>query len=137
MLADEEFEELLYQDSCQKQDEPAKSLNLYCTVVSKPLNVFCMIQRQGNWVPNELKPIHVEKKFFTCEQLIRRQKMLFYILTSHEENSITYNNPKCEKVTGFIWSYVKIDRRFMIRSSCSLFGGTTLILCSMSCFNQS
>ena len=29
---------------------------------------------QGNWVPYELKPRDVERRFFTCEQLIQRQQ---------------------------------------------------------------
>jgi len=33
-----------------------------------------MIQKQGNWVPYELKPRNVERRFFTCEQLIQRQQ---------------------------------------------------------------
>jgi len=33
-----------------------------------------MIQKQGNWVPYELKPRDVERRFFTCEQLIQRQQ---------------------------------------------------------------
>ncbi len=30
--------------------------------------------KQENWVPYELKPRNVEKRFFTCEQLIQRQQ---------------------------------------------------------------
>jgi len=33
-----------------------------------------IIQKQGNWVPFELKPRDVERQFFTCEQLIQRQQ---------------------------------------------------------------
>jgi len=33
-----------------------------------------MIQKQENWVPYELKPRDVERRFFTCEQLIQRQQ---------------------------------------------------------------
>jgi len=31
-----------------------------------------MIQKQGNWMPYELKPRDIEKRFFTCEQLIKK-----------------------------------------------------------------
>ena len=45
---------------------------------SKPME---MIQKQGNWVPYELKPRDVERCFFACEQLLQRQnrKGFFYI----------------------------------------------------------
>ncbi|UYV80645.1 hypothetical protein LAZ67_19001204 [Cordylochernes scorpioides] len=33
-----------------------------------------MIRKVGNWVPYELKPRDVERHFFTCEQLLQRQK---------------------------------------------------------------
>jgi len=33
-----------------------------------------MIQKQGNWVPYELKPRNVERRFFTCEMLLARHK---------------------------------------------------------------
>ena len=34
-----------------------------------------MIQKQGNWVPYELKPRDIERRhFYTCEQLIQRQQ---------------------------------------------------------------
>jgi len=33
-----------------------------------------MIQKQGNWVPYELKLRNVERRFFTCEMLLARHK---------------------------------------------------------------
>jgi len=33
-----------------------------------------MIQKQGNWVPYELKPRDLERRFFICEELLQRQK---------------------------------------------------------------
>ncbi|GFW32898.1 mariner Mos1 transposase [Trichonephila clavipes] len=33
-----------------------------------------MIQKQGNWVPYELKPRDVERCLFACEQLLARQR---------------------------------------------------------------
>jgi len=32
-----------------------------------------MIQKQGNWMPYELKLRDLERRFFICEQLIQRQ----------------------------------------------------------------
>jgi len=48
-----------------------------------------MIQKQGNWMPYELKLRDVEKRFFTCEQLIQRQRKGFlhcdWIVTGDEK----------------------------------------------------
>ncbi|KAG5314873.1 MOS1T transposase, partial [Pseudoatta argentina] len=33
-----------------------------------------MIQKQGHWVPYELKPRDVERRFGTCELLLQRQR---------------------------------------------------------------
>ncbi|KAG5321176.1 MOS1T transposase, partial [Pseudoatta argentina] len=41
------------------------------STVSKGLG---MIQKQGHWVPYELKPRDVERRFGTCELLLQRQK---------------------------------------------------------------
>ena len=46
-----------------------------------------MIQKQGNW-DYELKPRDVERRFFTCEQLIQRQQrkgFLHWIVTGGEK----------------------------------------------------
>ena len=42
--------------------------------VSVRLKDMGMIQKQGNWMPYELKSKDVERRFFTCEQLIERQQ---------------------------------------------------------------
>ena len=34
-----------------------------------------MIQKQGTWVPYDLKSRDVERRFFACEQLLQREKM--------------------------------------------------------------
>jgi len=47
-----------------------------------------MIQKQGNWVSYELKPRDVERRFFTCKQLIQRQQrkgFLHRIVTGDEK----------------------------------------------------
>jgi len=54
------------------QEELAESLAVTQQAVSIRLRV--MIKKQGNWVPYELKPRDVERRFFTCEQLIQRQQ---------------------------------------------------------------
>jgi len=69
-----ELEALLEEDQNQTQEELAESLGVTQQAVSIRLRAMGMIQKQGNWVPYELKPRDVERRFFTCEQLIQRQQ---------------------------------------------------------------
>jgi len=58
-----------------------------------------MIQKQGNWVPYELKPRDIERRFFTYEHLIQRQQkkgFLHWIVTG-DQKWIFYDNPKKKK----------------------------------------
>jgi len=72
---DKELEALLEKNQSQTQEELAESLRVTQQAVSVRLRVMGMIQKQGNWVPYELKPRETLKgKFFTCEQLIQRQQ---------------------------------------------------------------
>ena len=54
------------------QKELAESLGITQQAVSVRLRIMGMIQKQGNWVPYE--PRDIERRFFTCEQLIQRQQ---------------------------------------------------------------
>jgi len=58
-----------------------------------------MTQKQGNWVPYELKPRDIERRFFTCEQLIQRQQRKDFLqrIVTGNEKWIFYNNPKKKK----------------------------------------
>lgn len=80
---DEELEELLREDSCQTLQELADSLNVDQSTVSKRLKTFGMIQKQGNWVPHELKPRDVERRKMTCELLLQRQRKDFFASYCH------------------------------------------------------
>ena len=67
--------------------------------VSVRLRIMGMIQKQGNWVPYELKPRDVERRFFTCEQLIQRQqrKGFLHRIVTGDEKWIFYDNFKKKK----------------------------------------
>jgi len=54
------LEALFEQDSCENQEELARSLGMTQQAISKRLKAMGMIQKQGNWVPYELKPRDVE-----------------------------------------------------------------------------
>ena len=70
----EELEALLDEDCCQTQEELAESLGVTQTAISKRLKSAGYIQKQGNWVPYELKPRNVERRFCMSEMLLERHK---------------------------------------------------------------
>ena len=53
---DEELEALLDEDCCRTQEELAESLGITQAAISKRLKAAGYNQKQGNWVPHELKP---------------------------------------------------------------------------------
>ena len=73
IFEDSELKALLAEDPCQTQEEFAESLEVTQQAISKRFKAMGMIQKQGNWVPYELKPRRVERRFFACEQLFQRQ----------------------------------------------------------------
>ena len=58
---DAELEALLDEDPCQTQEEFALSLEVTQQNISLRLKAMGIIQRQGNWVPYELKRIETER----------------------------------------------------------------------------
>ena len=67
---DEELEALLNEDCCQTQEKLAESLGVTQAAISKRLKAARYIQKQGNWVPHELKPRDVERRFCMSEMLL-------------------------------------------------------------------
>jgi len=99
---DAELEALLDEDSCQTQKELTLTLRVTQQIISYSLKLLGIIQKQGNWVPYELKPRNVERRFFTCEMLLARHKrkgFLHRIVTS-DEKWIHYDNLKKRKSWG-------------------------------------
>lgn len=99
---DEELEGLLNENSCQTLDELSASLGVDDTTVSKRLKGLGMIQKQGHWVPYELKPRDVERRLVMCEQLLQRQtrKGFLHRIVTGDEKWIHYDNPKRKKSWG-------------------------------------
>lgn len=99
---DKQLEELLDQDRCQTLAELGKTLQVDESTVSKRLKVLGMIQKQGHWVPYELKPRDVERRFLTCELLLQRQKRKGFLhrIVTGDEKWIHYDNPKRRKSWG-------------------------------------
>ncbi|GFT51400.1 mariner Mos1 transposase [Trichonephila clavipes] len=103
VFEDAELEALLDQDSCQTQQELAGSLGVTQQAISKRLKVMGMIQKQGNWVPYELRPRDVERRLFACEQLLARQrrKGSLHPIVTGDEKWVRYDNPKRRKSWGY------------------------------------
>ena len=79
-----ELEALIAEDSCQMQEELTESFGVTQQAILIRLKVMGMIQKQGNWIPYELKPRDVERRFFACEELHQKQnrkKFLHRIVT--------------------------------------------------------
>ena len=70
---------LLDDDCCQTQEELAESLGGTQAAISKRLKAAGYIEKQGNWVPHELKPRDVERRFCISEMLLERHKKMSFL----------------------------------------------------------
>ena len=85
---DEELEALLDEACGQTQEELAESLGITQAAISKRLKVAGYIQKQGDWVPHELKPRDVERRFCKSDMLLKRHEkksFLHRIVTGNEK----------------------------------------------------
>jgi len=98
---DAELETLL-DDSCQTQKELALTLGMTQQTISYRLKSLRMIQKQGNWIPYELKPRNIERRFFMCEMLLARHKRKSFLhrIVIGDEKWILYDNAKKRKSWG-------------------------------------
>jgi len=96
---DEELEALLEENSSQTLEELSTSLGVDLSTVGKRLKALGMIQKEGNWVPYELKPRDVERRFLTCELLLQRYKRKSFLhrIVTGDKKWIHYDNPKRKK----------------------------------------
>ena len=85
-----------YEDCCQTQEEFAESLGVNQAAISKRLKAAGYIQKQGNWVPHELKTRDVERRFCMSEMPLERhkKKSFFYWIVTGDEKWNHYDNPK-------------------------------------------
>lgn len=100
---DEELEALLDEDACQTQEELSKLLEVDQRTISRRLKSLGFIQKLGNWVPYELKPRDLERRFCMSEMLLERhqRKSFLHRIVTGDEKWIHYDNPKRKR------SYVK------------------------------
>ena len=94
-----ELEALLDEDYCQTQEEIAKSLGVTHAAISKRLKAAGYIQKQGNWVPHELKTRDVERRFCMSEMLLERHKKKSFLhrIVTGDEKWIHYDKPERKK----------------------------------------
>ena len=98
------------------------------------------IQEQENWVPYELNPKGLERRFFVCEQLLQRQNQkgfLHRIVTATKNKSTTIissaeNHGECPDMPPCRGP----DRKFTVPRLCSEFCGSSSVWCIISCWNQ-
>ena len=78
--------------------------------ISERLKAVGYIQKQGNWVPHELKPRDVARRFCMSEMLLTRHKKKSFLhrIVTGDEKWIHYDNPKRKK------SYVKPGAKVML-----------------------
>ncbi|KAG5317193.1 MOS1T transposase, partial [Pseudoatta argentina] len=121
---DKELEQLLDEDPSQTLSELGKILQVDESTVSKRLKGLGMIQKQGHWVPYELKPRDVERRFGTCELLLQRQKRKGFLhrIVTGDEKWIHYDNP-----SPAMHPHRPQNQISMARSFFSVFGGISRV----------
>ncbi|EFN78922.1 Histone-lysine N-methyltransferase SETMAR, partial [Harpegnathos saltator] len=74
VFEDEELETLVDENPCQTQKQLAKALNCAQSVISDRLKALGKVNKEGKWVPYELKPRDIERRKTICEILLTRQQ---------------------------------------------------------------
>ena len=78
-LADNELQALLDEDDTQTQQELANQLNVTQEAVSNRLKAMGKIHKGGKWVPHEPNERQQENRKSTCEMLLEKFDLLYYI----------------------------------------------------------
>jgi len=126
------LETLLHENSCQALTELAQSLGVDHTTISKRLKALGMIQKQGHCVLYEAED--VERRLFTCEQLLQQQEKVFlYRIVTGNEKWIHYIlNIENHGVSPAMHQYRRQNPISMVPSTLHFvgFAGCSLLSCS-------
>ncbi|UYV75017.1 hypothetical protein LAZ67_12002115 [Cordylochernes scorpioides] len=100
---DAELDALLDEDSSQTHEELAETLGVTQQAISNRLKVMDMVQKQGNWVPYELKAGNIERRIYTCELLLKRQNRKGFFASNRNggRKVDSLRQPKAQKIVGF------------------------------------
>ena len=120
---EEELEALLDEDCFQTQEELAESLGVTQVAISKRLKAAGYSQKQGKWVPHELKTRDVERRFCKSEMLLERYKKKSFLhrIVTGDGKWIHYDNPKRKK------SYVKPGQRAKSMAKTNIHGAKVML----------
>ena len=90
---------LLDEDSTQTLKQLAKALGVDQGTISRRLHAIGKIQKEGKWVPYELKERDIERRKTTCEILFDRfkRKSFLHRIVTGDEKWIYFDNPKRKK----------------------------------------
>lgn len=88
-------------------------INVRClTITLKHFKSIGMVQKQGNWVPYELKPSDVERlvhmNFFFS---VKEGKVFFHCIITRDEKQIHYDNPQVQKIMVQSWPNIRINSK--------------------------
>lgn len=138
---DGEFEALLDEDPSQTQDELANTLGVAQQTISDRLKAMGMIRKVGHWVPYELKPRDVERRFFTCKQLLQRHKRKSFLhrIVTGDEKWVHYDNPKRRATYGYLGHASSSTAAQNIHGQkvmLCIWCGNSWVWCTMSCYNR-
>ena len=96
--------------------------------ISVRLRAMEMIQKQGNWVPYELRPKDIERRFFTCWFKDNREKVFCIGLWLEMRSEYSMIIPRRKNTLSpvnrcYRSQHQHHGRTFMVRRSCSVSDG--------------
>ena len=77
-----ELEALLDEDPCQTEEELALASGVTCQAIPKRLHALELIQKQGTWVPYDLKPRDVERRLSPVDNCFSGIKGRIFFIVS-------------------------------------------------------
>ena len=136
IFEDAELEASLVEDPWQTQEELASALGVTRQAISKRLHALGINKNPSTWVPYDLKPRDVERRFFTCEQLLQRQKGRVSFIASwwvmkNEFITATQREESSGDCPGMLLRR-RLGKIFTLRWLCCVFGGTRSVILIMS-----